>query len=279
MKTSSTNEASQLEEFKPSTIKGFGILNKLIEHYFFVPQFFGHLENLKEKDEHDIISGALEVLNIRIVPTNLPAIPTKGRLIIVANHPFGILDGLIALSEIVPYRNDVRVVVNRVVASVSDCLSDRFIYVDPPSQKKRSSSGVKNILEWLDNEGAILIFPSGWVASTICHNKKLAIDDTWSPIISKIVRLKYAQVYPIFIHGRNSKLFYFIRKVNKNFASKLMFREFFNKRDTDVLITFGETIPSEQLDQLDSDRARSEYLKIKTHNLSNCMPYEAKQRL
>ncbi len=90
-------------------------------------------------------------------------IPAEGRLIIVANHPIGTLDGLALVKLIRSVRPDVRIVANRVLSHMEP-LQSIFLPVDVLSEKKKFKDVYKTMIDALEHEEAVIFFPAGEVS-------------------------------------------------------------------------------------------------------------------
>ncbi len=129
------NEINQfIEENKH--LRGFAFLDKSLEHYNFTYQVNNRSFN------------------------NVPA---EGRVVIVANHPIGSLDGLALLKFIRSIRPDVRIVANEMLANVEPFQS-LFLTVDNMSDKANHKELFKTMIKALENEEAVIIFPAGEVS-------------------------------------------------------------------------------------------------------------------
>ncbi len=90
-------------------------------------------------------------------------IPSEGRLVIVANHPIGTLDGLALIKLVRTVRPDVRIVANKVLNHIEP-LASLFFPVDIFTEKNNLRGLYKNLIKALENEEAVIIFPAGEVS-------------------------------------------------------------------------------------------------------------------
>lgn len=257
----------KIGNFSVSLPAGLGWSISLIEHAFGLHEAREYLRLLADKRGKEFIDALLSRLDIAAALTaSYPGVIQKtGRLVIVANHPCGALDGLLGLSIMLSVRPDVRLVVNKFVQHVPN-LSDVVIAVDPPSQRSRSSVGVRAIMEHLEAEKAVFIFPAGWVAS---HRRNgIAEDDTWRPVLGRIISKCKTPIVPMFVDSRNSPLFYVVRLLNRDLGSKLLLRELFNKAGARVPVSVGDPIPFHDLCMLPDAEAIMKFLRRKTYELA-----------
>lgn len=165
-------------------------------------------------------------------------IPRSGRVVIVANHPIGSLDGLALLRVVSEVRPDVRVVANDMLMHFSN-LHELFIPVDNMNGGGALRS-YKRVIAALKQEQAVIVFPAGEVSRA----RPGGISDcAWRPGFLHFARRAQAPLLPVFIHGRNSLLFYSASALNKQLGTALLAHEMFNKRSQLIRISIGESIP------------------------------------
>ncbi|MDO6562203.1 lysophospholipid acyltransferase family protein [Amphritea sp. 1_MG-2023] len=172
-------------------------------------------------------------------------IPSSGRVLIIANHPLGALDGLALLKMIGEIRKDVRIVANDMLASFTQ-LSPLLLPVDNLNKATRKQD-IANINKALHNEEAVIVFPAGEVSRAGPTGIK---DNSWNQGFLHFAKRTNCPILPIFIGGKNSSLFYTASGLNKALAALLLPREMFNKRAMNLQFKVGEPIPYSQLDKL-----------------------------
>jgi putative hemolysin len=166
-------------------------------------------------------------------------IPAEGRLIIVANHPLGTLDGLALVKLIRSVRPDVRIVANRVLSHMEP-LQSIFLPVDVLTDKKNLKDTYKTMLDALENEEAIIIFPAGEVSRI---TPKGILDGVWQTGFIKIAKKARCPILPIHIKAKNSALFYSVSTLYKPLGTMLLVKEMFNKRNQEIKFKVGSPIP------------------------------------
>ena len=165
-------------------------------------------------------------------------IPTRGRVVIIANHPIGSLDGLALLNLVGSIRRDVKAVANELLCSVAPL---RGLLL--PVTVLGGSSGqqqVKAISEHLEQEGAIIIFPAGEVSRLRPNGVQ---DCRWRSGFLRIASQAQAPIVPIHIDGRNSALFYGASMLYKPLATLLLVKEMFKQRRKSIDLRIGHPIP------------------------------------
>lgn len=166
-------------------------------------------------------------------------IPHEGRLVVVANHPLGGLDGLILLRALLEVRRDVRVVANDLLLELPG-LSERFLPYDVFSRRpqKENLSGIGRALQ---QEEAVLFFPSAEVARLTWRGIR---EPRWHSGAVHFARKHSAPVLPAFVRGRNSRLFYLASFLSGPLSMLLLPHELFNKRGRTFPISLGDLIPA-----------------------------------
>ncbi len=211
----------------------------------------------------------------------LNQIPKTGPLLIVANHPYGMLDGLIIVALIKRYRPDVRLMANQMLGVIPE-LNEILFGVDPFETKlsvRNNIASLKNAIGWLQQGNSVIVFPSGEVSHLHLKQKRI-IDSNWSTTIGRIQRLTEATVVPVFFQGRNSPLFHIAGLINPWLRTMLLPREFARKcyRNTSVQVNVGQPVKSIQLAKFDNDSDKTEFLKFATYLLQSQTPEELGQQ-
>lgn len=166
-------------------------------------------------------------------------IPAEGRLIVVANHPIGTLDGLALVKLIRSVRPDVRIVANRVLNHIEP-LESLFFPVEVISEQTRLKTWYKDLLTALENEEAIILFPAGEVSRI---TPKGVRDGKWQSGFLKLARKSRSPVLPIHIQAKNSALFYSLSTLYKPLGTMLLVQEMFNKKNEEIKFRVGAPIP------------------------------------
>lgn len=167
-------------------------------------------------------------------------IPSTGKIVIIANHPIGSLDGLALLKLVYEVRPDARIVANDLLMSIPPlrpCLL--------PVRNMTGQSGkrhIQGINSALDNEEAVIIFPSGEVSRFGLQGIK---DGAWHQGFLKMAERAKAPILPIHISGRNSITFYITSTLLKSFSTIMLVGEMFYQRRKQVRIRIGSIIPYE----------------------------------
>ncbi|MCV6590117.1 MAG: lysophospholipid acyltransferase family protein [Marinobacterium sp.] len=172
-------------------------------------------------------------------------IPSTGRVVIVANHPLGALDGLALLKLIGEIRRDVKIVANDMLMHFEP-LNGLILPVDNMGKSTRKQD-IARIVDSLQNEEAVIVFPAGEVSRASLTGIK---DGKWNSGFIRFARKANAPVLPVYIGGKNSSLFYGASCLNRNLATLLLAREMFKQHATTLPVRIGEQISFSQLDSI-----------------------------
>ncbi|KAA9009004.1 lysophospholipid acyltransferase family protein [Histidinibacterium aquaticum] len=210
-------------------------------------------------------------ITLEVVGGSLESIPAEGPLLVVANHPYGVLDGLV-MGRILSERRggDFRVLAHQVFRRSPDL--ERVIL--PISFEETKEAAKLNLetraeaLRYLGAGGAIGIFPGGTV-STAPKPFGRAMDPSWRTFTAKMAARSDATVVPIFFDGANSRLFQIASHLHTTLRMGMLIREFRRRAGTPVRVVIGDPIPKEELIARRGDsKACMEYLRARTYALS-----------
>lgn len=174
-------------------------------------------------------------------------IPDQGRLLIVANHPLGSLDGLALVKLVSEIRPDVKIVATTLLSQIQP-LSDLFLSVDNLSKKASHFKSMKNILMALESEQAVILFPTGEVSRIRPHGVR---DDKWKTGFVHLAKKTKSPVLPVYIDGKNSALFYSLSTLYKPLGTMMLVNEMFNKHDQEIGFKVGKPIPWESIENFE----------------------------
>lgn len=214
---------------------------------------------------------ALRLLRIGVAwdEAQIQKIPKDGPLLIIANHPFGVVDGLIMGHLAAQVRSHFGVLVNAVLCRQDARLTPYLLPVD----FNESRDAIRTNLETraqaqarLDEGQAIVIFPAGGVATAPGGWGK-AEDLVWKRFTAKMIQRSQATVIPVFVHGQNSRIFHLVSQFSAALRLSLLLREVKNKRKKTIEVTIGDPIPFAHLSAYKDKQALLDYLREKTFSL------------
>lgn len=209
-------------------------------------------------------------LSLNVVGGTLSNIPKDGPLILIANHPYGILDGLMMGHVLSQTRGDFRILANHVFHKAEDL--NRIILPISFDQTKEAMrlnlQTRKTALDYLGQGGAIGIFPGGTV-STAARPFAHPMDPGWRGFTARMVAKSDATVVPLFFDGHTSRLFQIASHLHVTLRMGLLIKEFKKRVDTPVDVVVGQPIGRDVLDPLAGDtRKMMDFLRKATYELS-----------
>lgn len=193
---------------------------------------------------YEFIDEVLEYFNFNffINDNEIENIPSSGRVVIIANHPLGALDALSLIKLVSKVRKDIRVVANDFL-EIFENMRPLLINVNAFTAKQKKES-IEKVYAALENEEAIIIFPSGEVSRATPTGIK---DKKWKKGFLKFAYRTHAPILPIYIGGKNSKTFYSVSALNKKLSTALLPNEMFKQRNNTIEMVIGELIPAENI--------------------------------
>jgi putative hemolysin len=208
-------------------------------------------------------------VELRIDPADAARIPAAGPVVVVANHPFGVLDGAILTVLLTRARPDVKVMTNSVLGDVPE-LSRHCIFVDP-FQTDRSIDAnrraLKEALAWLQQGGMLAIFPAGEVSHLQFPHAQVA-DPAWNDTAARLIRRTDASALPVYFCGRNSVGFHLLGMIHPRLRTAFLLQEFLQQEGKAVEVRVGSEIPNDSIASMGNDREAIEYLRGRTYLLS-----------
>ena len=171
---------------------------------------------------------ALDLLGINLITkqSEIARIPNKGSLVITANHPHGLVDGMVLAELIGKVRTDYKILTRSLLTGVKQI--DQFMIPVPfdheENSLKKSLAMRKAAMEHLEKGGVIVIFPSGKVASseTMFGN---VVEGEWNPFTAKLIQKSGADVLPIFFPGSNSRIYQIANQISATLRQGLLIYE------------------------------------------------------
>lgn len=187
----------------------------------------------------DFVEQVLEYFDFSTIVSDRERerIPAWGKVVIIANHPIGSLDGLALLKLVGQTRRDVKVVVNDMLQTLEP-LQSLLLPVDNMGANT-SRDSIRAIEQHLQQEGAIIIFPSGEVSRI---SPKGVRDGKWQQGFLRFATKTQAPIVPVFINARNSAFFYGLSILAKPLSTWWLVREMFKHSSNTVQVHIGQAI-------------------------------------
>jgi putative hemolysin len=196
-------------------------------------------------------------------------VPKTGPLVVVANHPYGVLDGMIITHLMARVRPDFKVLTNSVLCRAPEA-NAHLLPIDFDGTKEATRTNLntrKQAREILARGGCITVFPAGGVSTITGWGEKLAQDTAWQPFIAGLILDSKAAVVPVYFEGQNSMLFQCASLLSPTLRLSLFFKEIVDRIGSEIGLKIGDTIPFEELSHLKDRRALCAHLRERTYAL------------
>ena len=180
-------------------------------------------------------------LEVDYDPARLGAIPAAGPVVVVANHPFGVLDGLVIGYLIAKVRPDFKVLTHNALYRAPE-LQPYLLPIDFGATRSATQTNLGSraaALAWLRAGGVLVAFPAGGVSTAGGPFAREALDAPWKPFTARAIIETQASVLPVFFGGQNSRLFQIASHVSQTLREALLFHEVRNKLGARVSVRIG----------------------------------------
>jgi putative hemolysin len=171
---------------------------------------------------------ALEIMGIDVqTPAEQVArIPPTGPLVVVANHPHGLVDGMVLAELIGRVRTDYKILTRSLLTGIPE-IAEFLIPVPFPHEDNARQAGLdmrNACMSHLRNGGVIILFPAGRVAHSETYFGS-AIEGEWNPFTAKMLARSQASVLPIRFPGHNTRLYHIANKLSATLRQGLLLHE------------------------------------------------------
>ena len=234
-------------------------------------QFNAFYSQLPPCEPADFSRMILEAMRVRVEFTGQPVdtVPATGPLIVIANHPFGLVEGLVLDAMLLSRRPDVALMAYHLLSSIPE-YQDRWIFVDP----LRGRGSLKlNVWAWrqafqlLVRSGALAVFPAGRVAHF--HWRRMSVTDPpWNPDIVALARKADASILPVYFHGRNGLRFQLVGMLCPPLLNFILLDESVHTHGRLLRATVGRLIQPEELSRFTTDEDAIGFLRRETELLA-----------
>src|SRR5580692_10439218 len=205
-------------------------------------------------------------VELRVDSANIARVPTSGPVVVVANHPFGMLDGAVLATLLTRVRPDVKVMTNYLLRDVPE-LAEHCIFVDP-FQAGQSADlnrrALREAMAWLRRGGMLAIFPAGEVSHWQFPQGEIA-DPVWGDTAARLIRRTGAAALPVYFCGRNSVGFHVVGMIHPRLRTAFLLQEFLRQEGRTVEVRVGGEIPGDSITAMSDDREAIEYLRWRTY--------------
>jgi putative hemolysin len=225
------------------------------------------------------LNAILDDLEIKfeIPEEDFKRLPKEGAYITISNHPLGGIDGVLLLKLMLEREPNFKIIANFLLHRIEP-LKKYIMPVNPFENYKDAKSsviGIKETLRHLSDGKPLGMFPAGEVSTY--KDGKLMVDKPWEEGAIKVIRKAQVPVVPIYFHAKNSKLFYFLSKIDDTMRTAKLPSELFSQKDRIIKVRVGKAISVAEQNEHETIEEYSEFLRKKTYMLAN--PFEKESKL
>src|SRR5579863_2191700 len=208
-------------------------------------------------------------VELRVDAADAARIPAAGPVVVLANHPYGMLDGAVLTVLLTRVRSDVKVMTNFLLSDVPE-LQRHCIFVDAFRTDHSAESNRRALREavaWLRSGGMLAIFPAGEV-SHLQFPAGQIVDPDWSTAAVRLIRRTGATALPVYFCGHNGVGFQLLGMIHPKLRTAFLLQEFLKQEGKTVEVRVGSPVQAEALTALAGDREAIEYLRWRTYLLA-----------
>jgi putative hemolysin len=231
-----------------------------------------YLEAAASLENVTFFDRVLEILEVKydLDAGDLMHIPDKGAVVVVANHPFGALEGLIMASILFRKRIDFKIIANYLLGLIPE-IREQLLLVDPfaggPKIIRNNGTALRSAYKWLGHGNVLGVFPAGEVSHLRVPEMTVS-DPQWNASIARIIRKTQAIVVPMYFKGCNGPLFQLAGILHPRMRTLLLPHAFARRSGSSVEVKIGQPISPERLKCFPSDQKIITYLRHRTYLLS-----------
>ena len=196
-------------------------------------------------------------------------IPSAGPVVVVANHPYGVLDGALLTVLLTRVRPDVKVLTNFLLGDIPE-LQRHCIFVDPFHTDRSldaNRKAIREALDWLEQGGMLALFPAGEVSQFQMPAGHVA-DPLWNDTAVRLIRRTGATALPVYFCGHNGVGFQLLGMIHPRLRLAFLLQEFLNQEGRAVEVRVGSPVPATAVNSLGNDCEAMEYLRWRTYLLA-----------
>ena len=211
--------------------------------------------------------AALE-LQVEIVRGSIQALAPTGPQIVIANHPFGVIDGIIICQLVSQVRSDYKVMTHSILYQAPE-VRRHIIPIDFSGSEEALARNLRSRREAhrvLAEGGVVIVFPAGGVA-TARTLAGPALDKPWGTFTAQLALRSSADILPVHFSGQNSRLYQLASRINLTFKLSLLFHEVCNKIGRRFPVAIGQPVPNSLIQAIGDLRAIADYLNAATFRL------------
>ena len=188
-------------------------------------------------------------LKIELSPEAIARIPQTGPVVVVANHPFGFVDGLVMAHLVSKVRPHLKILTRAFFATLPEIDANMVpvAFAHDEDSVNRNIEVRREVMAHLADGGVVILFPAGRVATAPRFGSP-AVEHPWNPFTAKMILRSEAVVVPIFFYGQNGFLYQFVQLFSPTLRQSLMMHEIWRKIGKRIDMKVGEPLGRDVLD-------------------------------
>jgi len=206
-------------------------------------------------------------VDLRVEAADTARIPASGPIVVVANHPFGLLDGAALAVLLMRVRPDVKVVTNFPLEDVPEFTQHCIVMYGSSSGGESNSTKIREAQAWLRRGGMLAIFPACEVSQWQLPQAEIS-DPRWNDTAVQLIRETGASVLPVYFCGRNSMGFHLFGMIHLKLRAAFLLQEFLQQEGRRVEVRVGSVIPGDAIAGIVNNQEATEYLRWRTYLLA-----------
>ncbi|MFT6901802.1 MAG: putative hemolysin [Colwellia sp.] len=217
-------------------------------------------------DKQQFSQKLLDGLGVQVSGVNgvLEKVPQSGRCVVVCNHPYGMIEGVIIAHLLTAFRSDTQVMAN-VGLQIFKEIKDYFIFANPLKPKaKINTLAIKQCFSHLENDGLLVVFPAGRV-SFFQSDKQRITDGDWNRLVIRLAQKTRAPILPVFISGTNSQLFHRMGRIYYRFRLLMLAHEMFKLQAHNIDLKTNNLLSIKQLNEFKGIKRMNDFVRLQCY--------------
>lgn len=261
------NELLKLDKIKSK------LLSQAVHKMLQIDKINGVYAKSEKTGSVEFIDSVLSQLKVKYEcpKEDLKNVPKEGPFLVIGNHPYGGIDGLILMSLLLKQRPDFKMMVNYMLQQFPE-IAGSTISIDPFVKQSKSGmniKGVKKCLALLKEGTPVGLFPAGEV-SAFSLNKMRIADKLWHPVVGKMIDKANVRVVPVYFSGHNSFIFNLLGLINPQLRTAKLPSELFNKNQK-IQVRIGKPVSLQTLKSFEDNDQLLRFLRAKTYSLGSSL--------
>lgn len=216
------------------------------------------LRLIRQFEREGVVSGqpfftrALQLMQIDVLTPKeqIAKMPATGPMIVVANHPHGLVDGLVLAELIGKVREDYKILTRSLLTGIPE-IEKFMLPVAFPHEENSQRLNInmrKEAMAHLKDGGVIVLFPAGVVASSKTMFGP-AEEAEWNPFTAKMIQRSGATVVPIFFPGRNTRTYLVANRISATIRQGLLLHEVVHSLKKPQSPIVGDALDPAEMDE------------------------------